>query len=190
MRNPSAWAQRLAEGNKSGGGNSRAGSLLQAIGRYHRLRDDTQEASAYLDHRLEAFREGRENEETRSQLDWYIGEWEGRKSEGWLWTKLDLDVAVPCPLWVRDDFRCTGRISRFDVVPGGGYAAWVLTQTAAAERLGSIEPLLIQAAVANHLNVPTTDVRVGLYGFKDRFVELTSADEAEVQGAKIGRAHV
>lgn len=183
LKDPATWARKLAEGNKRGGGNSRAGALLHAVGRYHRSNDNSHEASAYLDQRLTAFKEGPRNEETRSQLDWYIAEWEDRKADGWLCTKLDLDVAVRCPMWTRDDFRCTGRVARFDVVPQGGYAAWVMTQASAVERLGSIEPVLIQFAVADHLNVPTDDVAVGMYGFQERFVGLSSADAAEIQNA-------
>lgn len=183
LQDPAAWAKRLASGDESRGGNSRPGSLLHAIGKYHRHGEDAAFARKYLDGRLEKFRAGAANEEIRNQLDWYIDDWETRTQKGWLNTKLDLNVTVPQPLWVRDDFRCSGRVSRFDVDPSGGYAAWLMTQSRAADRLAGIEALIVQHAVADHLNVPTRDVKVGIYGFKDRFVGLICGTDVEVKEA-------
>ena len=67
--------------------------------------------------------------------------------------------------------------------PTGGYAAWLMSQTSAADRLASIEALLVQYAVADHLGVPTSDVKVGIYGFKERFVGLICGDDAAVREA-------
>ncbi|WP_143537006.1 hypothetical protein [Rubricoccus marinus] len=185
LRDPAAWARRLAEDKGDPRTYSRSNALRHAIGYYHSLGADGPYAREYLEAQLsEKFKEGRKSEETRDQLDWYIDHWEGLERGGWLCADLRVNVTVPSPPWVRDDFRCSGQVLRFDIVPDGGYAAWIVTQEGAPERLGGIEPLLLQYAVADHLSIPLSEVVVGIYGFRDRFVGTTSGDDAAVLEAR------
>ena len=185
LRDPAAWARRLAEDKGDPRTYSRSNALRHAVGHYHSRGGDSQGARDYLEAQLtEKFKEGRKSEETRDQLVWYIDHWEGLERDGWHCADLRVNVTVPSPPWVRVDFRCSGQVLRFDVIPEGGYAAWIVTQTGARERLGGIEPLLLQYAVAEHLSVPVPDVVVGIYGFKDRFVGTMRGDEATVLKAR------
>lgn len=82
--------------------------------------------------------------------------------------------------------QLTGEIARLDIVPGGGYRAWLFAEREFDWRRQDRMPL-IQAWVADYMNAPGADVDVGFYFFESGSYQRASYSDAEIAAAR-GRA--
>lgn len=166
LQDPKAYRKKVDATRAPGFGSSYFGFLRFALLRYHDS-NDIVEARRYLEERLDRFRSGHRQAETLEQLDWYIEEYIRR---GWPTFETRLRIQVLLPNWVPEDLRCSGEIPRVDVVPQGGYAAWLMKSRDPEGWEQQLQMPLIQDTVARLLKAPIEEVQVGLYSFQERFV--------------------
>lgn len=77
-----------------------------------------------------------------------------------------------------------GRIERLDLVPAGGYAAWLYQVVPRPRRWQRhLRMPLIQRAVADSLGAPLHEVSVGMYWFEPAEYSAKSYADAEVRAA-------
>src|SRR5205814_1725076 len=68
-----------------------------------------------------------------------------------------------------DDFVCSGEVSRIDLVPTGGYAAWFFVQELEPDWEEQLRFPIVQGTLARvTLKVPHRELRVGVYDFGKR----------------------
>lgn len=179
-RDPGAYRRKLDAAEQKRFGNTYIGALRNAIYRYHRTQD-ADDAGRYLEDRLAAFGSARRNAETLDQLDWYIDDITRR---GWPAFQTGLRVAVPLPPEISPDLTCTGQVDRVDVVPSGGYAAWLFRSKAGTGWADELRMPILQHVLANQiLNVPLDEIRVGIYAFQDQWADSRCYSEAEAEAA-------
>jgi hypothetical protein len=77
-----------------------------------------------------------------------------------------------------------GEVARIDLVPGDGYAAWLLRPQAKPRNwAGHLNMPLLQLAVATELGVAVTQVSIGYYWFAPDEYSQRSYSEREVSAA-------
>ena len=116
------------------------------------------------------------------QLEWYIEEVEGR-----MWPTFQVRPNVSIPLTTRGNapLSCSGQLGRLDLVPTGGYVAWLFKEDDLGEWEGELRMPLIQQTVAHTLlSVPPSEVQVGVYAFSVRQVALRIFTDREIQEAR------
>lgn len=166
LMDPKAYRTRLDRGRDSGFGPSYFGCLRIALLRYHESKDIVA-AKRYLEESLDRFKNIWRRAETLEQFEWYVEEHVGR---GWPTFKTRLRIRVPLPEWITADLYCSGEIPRVDLVPAGGYAAWLFRSREQKGWEQELQMPLIQDTLAKLLKVPVEEVQVGLYSFEERFV--------------------
>lgn len=163
LENPSAFRRRIEGGEEGSFGETYGGALRHAIFRYHKT-TDVGEAYAYLESRLEnsaRLRSAARKLETLEQLVWYMEE---HRSRAWQTFETGLRLHVPMPEGTSADLVCSGEITRIDLVPSGGYAAWIASGSVRASWQSELRFPLIQHALATStLFVPLGEVSVGVY---------------------------
>jgi hypothetical protein len=114
------------------------------------------------------------------QFEWYTEEYVNR---GWPTFEAQLRVLIPLPSRVPPDLFCSGEISRVDMMPARGYAAWLLRSRGGEGWAHELRMPLIQGALAQNLGVPASEVRVGIYSFEEQFIDLHGYSQIEVDQA-------
>lgn len=181
-RDPRAYRNKLDAPAEKRFGNTYVGALRQAIFRYHRVRE-REEAMRYLQNRLlhPRLKNSRRKSETLDQLDWYIDEFTGR---GWPMFQTGLRVTVPLSLEFPPDLICSGEVSRVDVVPTGGYAAWMFRSRAGSAWSDELQMPILQHILASRiLGVPLSEIRIGIYAFQEQRVDSVCYSQAEIEEA-------
>jgi hypothetical protein len=180
--NPAAYRRKLLTPTTTQFRASYFGTIRDAISRYHRTNIDAQLACEYLERRLRSFSNPRRCEEMMEQFEWYISEVEGR---GWPTFLVRPNVSVPLTTRGNTPLSCSGQLGRLDLVPTGGYVAWLFK----ADDLGSWErelrmPLIQETVAGTLLRVPTSEVQVGVYAFSVKQVALRTFADREIQEAR------
>lgn len=165
LKDPTAYRKKIDTPQSTRFGQSYFGYLRIALLKYHDSKDIV-DARRYLEERLDGFKSAYKRSETLEQFDWYIDEYSRR---GWPTFGTRLRIQVSLPNWTPDDLRCSGEIPRIDIVPGEGYAAWLMKSREPAEWEQQLQMPLIQDTVAQLLKVPAEEVQVGIYSFHERF---------------------
>lgn len=179
LANPAAFRARADAGDGGGFGYTYASALRNAIYRYHLTRD-RDDAAEYLEESIQNSKKltsGQRRAETIDQLDWYI---EQHTALGWPTFDTRVRVSIPVPARAADSLTCTGEVGRIDMVPTGGYAAWLFASSVNPEWRDELRmPLLQGTLAAVTLAVPTNEIQVGIYDFSARDVlSTTFADNA------------
>src|SRR5690606_16068933 len=112
------------------------------------------------------FNSTRRQAETLERFDWYIDEYSRRD---WPTFGTRMRIQVSLPNWAPEDLRCSGEIPRVDIVPGGGYAAWLMKSHEPPAWEQQLQMPLIQGTIAQLLKAPAEEVQVGIYSFQERF---------------------
>jgi hypothetical protein len=180
--NPAAYRRKLLTPSTIRFRASYFGALRDAISRYHRTNCDAQQAREYLQRRLRSFSNPRRCDEMIEQLEWYISEVEGRR---WPTFQVRPNVSVPLTTRGNTPLSCSGQLGRLDLVPAGGYVAWLFRRGDLRDWEDELRMPLIQETVAHTLlSVPASEVQVGVYAFSVRQVALRTFADREIQEAR------
>jgi hypothetical protein len=95
-----------------------------------------------------------------------------------------VEVLKPITFVVGPKLIIGGEITRVDLVPSGGYAAFVLSRKQGEDWRGQIRFPLIQAHFAAKLNCPLKDVAVGVYSVPNGVHELHRFSTPRVSAAQ------
>jgi hypothetical protein len=181
LRNPSACRQKLLLSAGNSYGPTYFGALRDAIHKFHRTNGNLVQARAYLQVRLDRFLDRTRCIETMDQFEWYVNEY---KSLGWPTFETRLRVSIPLPPRVRLDLVCSGEVSRIDLVPAGGYAAWLMRSQGTKDWARELRMPLVQQALAQGLlGVPANEIKIGIYSFKEQFTDLCGYSQTEIDQA-------
>jgi hypothetical protein len=179
--NPDAYRQKLLSPSTSQFRASYFNALRDAISCYHRTNSAGQQAREYLKRRLRSFSDPHRRDDIMEQLEWYIREVEGRN---WPTFVVRPNVSVPLKTKGNTPLSCSGQLGRLDLVPAGGYVAWLFKRDDLGDWEGELRMPLIQATVAGTLlSVPVSEVQVGVYAFSVRQVALRTFTDREIQEA-------
>lgn len=178
--NPEAYREKLLQPSENRFGRTYANALRSAIFKFHRLNNDLSESKAYLENYLRRWStDSLKQTMTIENLEWYADDFLRR---GWPIFENRLRVVVPQT--ISSNLRCSGEATRLDIVPSGGYAAWVTKASGADSIFDELRMRLIQYTVANEkLSVPIHEVQVGVYSFEERFIQLHTYSIEEINQA-------
>jgi hypothetical protein len=160
LSNPQKYAKSFT-GKSGGGGPTKYGMFLHAIGEFHR-KGDCQSAQDYLREKIENnFRNIADLGDYSTKLQVYAGEF---RRIGHTFVRFRDNVTVPIPTEF-SDFIVSGQAARVDLVPTGGYAIWIFVRAEPHWREDPRMPLL-QLSYAQKLGVQIDEVLVGVYDFE------------------------
>jgi hypothetical protein len=149
----------------------------------HKTNGNIGQARAYLQARLSRFLDRMRCIEMTDQFEWYAQEYLNR---GWLTFETRLRVVIPLPSWVPPDLVCSGEVTRIDLVPAGGYAAWLIRSRGAQDWIQELCMPLVQHALAHGaLGAPASEIQIGIYSFAEQFVDLCSYSPTEIDQARL-----
>jgi hypothetical protein len=184
LANPAAFRARADAGDGGGFGYTYASALRNAIYRYHST-TDRNDAAEYLEESIQnstKLRSAQRRAETIDQLDWYI---EQHTALGWPTFDTRVRISVPVPARAADSLTCTCEVGRIDMVPTGGYAAWLLASTVGPDWRNELRMPLLQGTLADvTLAVPSNEIQVGIYDLSARAVLSTTFAENVILAAR------
>ena len=95
-----------------------------------------------------------------------------------------VEVLKPMNLAINPKLTISGEITRLDLIPTGGYAAFVLSRDAGEDWRRQIRFPLIQAHYAKKLNCSLNEIAVGIYSVPDGTHELRRFSALRVSAAQ------
>jgi hypothetical protein len=95
-----------------------------------------------------------------------------------------VEVLKPMTFIISSKLTIAGEITRLDLVPSGGYAAFVLSREAGEKWRREIRFPLIRAHYAKKLNCSLNEVSVGIYSLPDRTHHLQQFTVRRVRAAQ------
>jgi hypothetical protein len=177
-QNPVAYRRKI--GNPSGPRKwGYINALREAIRQFHKMGDNGQAGYTYLEDKLDRFKNERKSLDTVNQLAWYIEDYWNR---GWFTTETYHNISVPLE-GIGIQVRCTGEISRLDIVPSGGYAAWLFRSREPEGWKKELRMPIIQDIAAGLFGVPSSEMRVGIISFKERYADFHNFGSWEIAKA-------
>jgi hypothetical protein len=188
-RDPRAFRRKLGAGaTQAGFGPSYFSTLRDALFRYHSHNRDVQDASAYLERRLSRFKDDSSRERYMDHFFWYVNEYDAL---GWPTFRIKQRVTIPLPHARSPDSTCSGEVSRLDIVPTDGFAAWLFRKDADPDWRNQLHLRLLQDSVARAvLHTQTQQVRIGIYAFEARQAYSTTFSPDDIQDAFRELAHL
>lgn len=141
--------------------------LRNAIHHYHKSRNRRDLGQAYLETQLARFKAESKKQQTISRFNWYVDE---TREQGNVFVQSRLRVSIPLPARVDGVLQCSGEVGRIDILPSGGYAAWMLRSREAGGWEVELQMPLIQQAVARQLAIDASEVTIGVFAFGDSMV--------------------
>ena len=184
LTNPAAFRARADAGDDDRRGYTYASALRHAIYRYHNSmdRDDAVEYLEATIQNSQKLKSTHRRAETVDQLDWYIDQ---HTALAWPTFDTRVRVRIPVPLRARASLICTGEVGRIDMVPAGGYAAWLFASNVSAAWQNELRFPLLQGVLADEtLAVPSDEIRVGLYDFSSRAVHSATYGAKDIASAR------
>jgi len=181
--NPAAFRARADAGEQTQFGYTYASALRNAIYRYHST-GDREDAAEYLEATIQKskkLRSTKRRSETIDQLDWYV---EQHAALGWPTFDTRVRISIPVPPRAAVSLTCTGEVGRIDMVPRGGYAAWLFASSVRPEWRYELRLPLLQVALAATLGVPNNEIQVGIYDFYARVVLSTTYPDSAIRAAR------
>jgi hypothetical protein len=182
-KDPIAWRRSLA--GRSGGGLSQHMLLLHAVHRFHRQGERIDQA---IEHLHELFRrhyvKPADLARLEAQLVTYADAYRTQTGRA-----IGTRIRVSHP--IGPDLVLAGEIARLDLIPGGGYAAWLFGRVTEPWHDQLRMPLL-QQFVATRMGAPIHEVSVGFYRFDTGTYEgecfsCADIDAAVAESAGIAR---
>lgn len=185
LNNPSEYRKKL-DNNKTitGFGVTYFGILRDVIHKFHANANDFQHAFGYLTKRLRKLRNIVRKSETIDQFEWYVDDFDYRN---WMMFQNRLRIEIELPKRVQSQLYCSGEICRLDMISVNkrAYAAWLIRPSGGAQIFNEIYMPLIQDTIArNKLNISSDLVSVGVYSFKELFVDLRCYTKSEINAAQ------
>jgi hypothetical protein len=184
LANPAAFRAQAEAGDGGGFGYTYASALRNAIYRYHSTRD-RDDAVEYLEESIQnsqKLKSPQRRAETVDQLEWYI---EQHAALGWPTFDTRVRISIPVPARAADSLTCTGEVGRIDMIPTGGYAAWLFASNVSADWRDELRMPLLQGTLADTtLAVPTNEIQVGIYDFSARDAFSTTFADSAIRSAR------
>lgn len=176
LKNPGAYREKIRTSTESSPRKySYFNALRNAIFKFHN--DNEGIARSYLLSELGKFKNSWKCAETVDNFNWYLLDYAQR---GWEASLVRQRVQVLLPPWIPPHFVCTGEVSRVDIIPSGGYAAWLFRSRDPDDWQHETRMPLIQDSIATILGAPIEEVLIGIYSFKERIVETHSYKPQEI----------
>jgi hypothetical protein len=86
---------------------------------------------------------------------------------------------------------CSGQLGRLDLVPAGGYVAWLFRKGELGDWERELRMPLIQGIVSDSLlRVPASEVQVGVYAIAAKEVALRTFADSEIKDARSELDHL
>ena len=144
LRNPMAYRQKLQQSVDSFYGPTYFGALRDAIFLFHKMNGNVGQARLYLQARLARFVDTTRSTAMVEHLEWYAAECLSRR---WPTFQTRLRVVIPLASRVPSDLFCSGEVGRVDMVPAGGYAAWLMQNRRPEDWTRELRMPLLQGAM-------------------------------------------
>jgi len=184
IANPAAFRARADAGDDGGFGYTYASALRNAVYHYHSS-GDRDAAAEYLEETIQNsknLKSPQRRADTIDQLDWYIDQ---HADLGWPTFDTRVRVSVAVPARAVGSLSCTGEVVRIDMVPAGGYAAWLIASTVDADWQDELRMPLLQGVLADvTLGVDSSEIQVGIYDFSARNVVSTTYADSSIRAAR------
>lgn len=181
-RNPVEYRRRLATPQPSAFCPSYFSAVRDAVFRFHRSGGNFLEAREYLTDRLAGFRDMNRRAEMAEQYEWYVEEYIAR---GVLTFETRLRLVIPPPNRDAGEIMLSGEVSRIDMKPSGGYAAWLFRSREHANWTAEMRmPLIQDQLTTSVLNAGPGEVTIGLYSFEERYVDERCYSPQEIAQAR------
>jgi hypothetical protein len=138
---------------------------------------------SYLESHLENFANKQKCQEAVDQLQWYIEEYQKLH---WPLIQTRKNIIIPLSTQFADSLRVSGQVSRLDMHPDGGYAAWLLRKKGSDGWLQELQMPIIQNAVGVDLGkIHKVNVLVGIISFEERYIGYHEFREDEIKQAHL-----
>jgi len=156
--------------------------LVNSIFHFHNYFNDPSEGENYLIEKLNAFKNEQRKEYIVDQFKWYVGDYLSKNITTFE-VRQNIRILPEIPL--KTDVTISGQISRIDIVPAGGYLAWVFRNRDSSGWVSEFSMPLIQYELANRiLKVPNNEITIGIYSFTERVIEQHCYSEQELHDTK------
>jgi hypothetical protein len=157
-------------------------ALRDAVFAFHKPGATFPDATSHLEERLDGFKDHRRSQEMVEQFAWYVDDF---AKSGLVNFETRLNIRLSLPPWTPPDLICSGQVARVDIVPSGGYAAWVFRAKEPGGWSDLLQMPLIQRALASSvLGAPSGEFSVGVISFRERFVESCTYSEEQIHRAQ------
>lgn len=143
-------------------------ALKNAIFKFHNTGDNPTEGQGYLIEKLADFKDDDRIQDTMGQFDWYIQDY---RSSNLITFSCRQNIVIRPSTLPSPNLEWSGQISRLDIRPGGGYAAWLFRSNNPEGWCNELRMPLIQSKLSDSLNMPLTEISIGIYSFQERFVD-------------------
>jgi len=178
---PIAFRQRIDHPEPKTFRPSYFSALRDAVFEFHKPGRTLPDALSYLEERLDRFSSRRRATDVVDQFAWYVAEFANR---GLVTFHTRLNIRVSLPSWAPPDLVCSGQIARVDIVPTGGYAAWLFRAKEPGAWSTRLQMPLMQRTIATSvLGAPLPEVSIGVISFKERLIESRTYTLSEVDSA-------
>lgn len=178
-RNPGAYRAKMQKSVKGGGAPMRWGyhnALREAIRQFHKMDDSSSAGYEYLEENLGRFKIKQRCIDTINQFSWYIDNYH---HHGVITTQTYVNIQLPLEEF-KFPIRCTGQVSRLDLDPAGGYIAWIFRSQQPHGWKQELRMPIIQDVTSKLLGVPSSEMKVGIISFREKFTELCVFDEVQI----------
>jgi len=178
FHNPQKYAQSFKPASR-GGGPSKYGMFLHAIGFFHKT-EDLAAAQDYLDEVLtKNFKNIKDLSAFANMLDMYVREW---RKQGNTFVRYRDNVTIPVPKKF-SALTVSGQAFRIDMIGTEGYGIWMFGRNITDWAEDPKMPLL-QYSYAKRLDAPIDSVSVGVYDFDDAAYHSRMYSEREILEAR------
>lgn len=178
---PAGYRSKLYGPPRRAQGSPYFNALRNAIFNFHKPHWTTVQAESYLEERLARTPNAARKSEALDQFRWYLKKY---RDLGWptALTRLNLNISLSSR--APADLSLSGQVARVDFAPSGGYAGWIFVSGTAHGWCQGLRMPLIQEALAQKMNVTTSEIIVGIYAFRGKAVEHTSYSATEIREAR------
>jgi hypothetical protein len=174
LANPSKYVKSFGAGT-GGGGPSKYGMLLFAIGEFHKTRDP-KKAQDYLEsHITKNFKNVSDLSKYAQWLQLYVRDF---ATLGNTFVNIRDGIAIPLPARF-NSFSVSGQAARVDLDRQGGYSIWVFVRDEPGWKDDPRMPLL-QQAYSQKLGVGLNDISVGTFDFVNGKHTSTQYSQARI----------
>lgn len=158
--------------------------LVNSIFHFHKYFNDPGEGRDYLIMKLNSskFTSNERKNYIVDQFNWYVGDY---LSKNITTSDFRLNIRILPEIPLKTDVAISGQISRVDILPAGGFIAWIFRNRGSSGWVSEFSMPLIQYELANRiLHVHNNEIAIGIYSFPERFIAQHCYSDQELQDAK------
>lgn len=180
LDDPDGYVRRAQSDKKRFIPRGRQGVMRNSLLRWHKGKITAEAARAEFIEKCNSFENGAA--EVLDQFDGYVKTYQSAAVKSPL---ARMRVRVRLPEGADPRFRIGAEVFRLDRGADGIYTAWLAGKRSSRRHEDVLLPL-IQAAVAEHLNLYLDEVEIAIYGFQDGADRRFRFTEAQVLSARAG----